>query len=453
MESSEIRNVDKKRDLNELFDVIDTDDIKKTIGGEKIIEGIKKEHQYTFMVRSDDVYKIFDHKSIKFVGINEICECPSPGHAYIFDLHKYNLNYKIIKSIKVTLQSACDNDGIPLISQQIVDKKIKKSMYTIEIGSMVIFKQYFVNANEIIPKNVLLMNNLNEYQSTNLVIRNFDDELHDISKLLIFNIAITYVELYEKVNSLCVSDNRIEFPLENNMGEGTKLIYVDYKGIPEYENAKIITDPLDEKTSSVDLEKYFRGIAYNKTTIGNIKGFVVNGIDRNVCDDDSEASASLKLLVGINPNFVTYSCQTKKTNNHSYITSEKNKMINVLSSLVPKQGDLIGNIKIFFNKQLDFNNLKIFYCRSEKKKIKYDILSTTTIVEPNMCYNMLCMENRNFEINFEIEYTRDDINTMSDPFDGLVISYDYILLQSKQRKQLADMSEILSTEDFEHLFD
>jgi hypothetical protein len=412
-ESSEIRSSeDKIIKIDELVNKIDDSDKKKVIKGEDIIKEIKKEYNYNFMVRPNDVLK---------------------DGRYDIDLKNYELNDKIIKSCKITLKSM-QEDNKDIISLDFINSKLLKALYAIEIGGSVAFRANFVNGMNIIPTNVLLMNNLLMYHQAHLVIHKIDD-IASIINILIFDIEVIYVDLYERMNALCVPSNHVEFMLEKNMSESVKLIYAENMGgcagninIKENNEMDFIGD-----------------IKYDETSIGSVKGLRIN--------DSKSNQECLKLLIAKNPNFVVYNHLLDESNVKKYATNNDGKIINKYNFMILRNGDLVSNVTLNFGKrQLKSENLKMFLCCGElRKELKlfselYGELYSQ--IENMDYYNML--GDKQHEPYISIEYEHDNI--LFNLFDQLIIHYDYYFLQARERKLLTQQQVILSIDDIEKVF-
>jgi len=419
---------DDYKSKNKLSNYVDFEQLLKPnininkISGDQIMQNIEKEYEYNFFIKPKD---LFSNDNI------------------IINPKNYDLLDKIIKSFKITFKSVQKNNH-NILTQEYIDNLLKNSCYEIYVGSSKIYDNIFANGADIIPKNILLMNNLLKYHEVIIKIINIDG-LNEILDFLIFDFKIICVDFNENFKSTINGNTQIEFIMYKNdlinmfrmqagMGGIAFSNYITQQQFDEFKTNNILPHYLNDEILKREFE-------YNIIKIGDIEGFNVNKQNSN--------SNCLELLCHSNgANFVRF----KNMHIHdvvSYITIDNNIMINNYDYHITRYADLFTNLVFDFKKQIDFNNLKIFV----KNKNQFELLcinnNNQLIDISNNLYNML--SNQNYEKIIKLTYINNDINF--DPFDKLIINFDFIHVDSKPRKILAT-NEIfkLTPQEFENLY-
>jgi len=409
METSEIRNFDE-------INMTDVNDIKSNeniYNGTNIINGIKKEYSYNFLVNVKNIY----------------------NKNFSIDLRKYNIGNKIIKSLKIALYSN-------VLSKKIIKKIIKKLKFSLVVGGNLIYDDNFDINKELIPNGMLLMNGKLNYHEVKCIINDYDNKYINFIQYLMFNIKIIYVDIYKKIMNEC-KNKRIEFIISKNNNFNVFVIH-EGKGKNKFDNF-LPLDNFDNKyTQNTCLIKKEDNLHFEEVLLGNIKGCRIN-----IGDEYTHPLHLISPEYGYN--FSIKRKEYNKTNEKEiYITCEP-KITHHYDHAIIIDGDILSNytFAFIFDKKINFDNIKIFYkCNDIKIELEYNIEGLSLIIKP-IYLNLLA--EKFFKHYIALEYYCDDIHF--DIFGNLIIENDVIYVPENIRKKLVDNNYIITINDFEKLYE
>lgn len=419
MQSSDIRNLD------EFF-------LKNLIS-----EGVTKLNYFSNKFNKNDLLN-----NIKKEYTEEILMFPKnilKNGNYMVDLKNYNLYNKNIKDIKLYFISNIDENGIEILSKEIIKNinNLTRSFKIVIQGNEI---ECPLNEN-ILFSDLFILNKLSIYSNIQLFIQSHEQKYVDN---ILIKCVVNYVEFYTDFQNKLNNNSLIE--------QIYKIKDKEYKIITTQNNIIIESNYCFKKNKREDtlIEE---GIIGHEEKINNLKCyFIESSKNKKNC----EASIFV-LVVGLNYELV-YSPYEKFLdfgNNFSIKNTRNNKKFYENYYVLPRFGDLVYGINIFTKYQLKLNNVKLYCGGLDNQCREIDYMNYPLLIEYKGLnndmfeyyvtninrYNMInIMSGANIGLFMHIE---DEI--IKNYFEDSQVNINYCYADTPIRKNLNKMEPIVNT--------